>query len=198
MQSKNPLEVKLPANPLRSPLASGLGRVNTILAAVVVILVVLAAVVFIGGARVLPWTTPAEAASADHDDAKSVAEEGVIAFLDVDYRDMDPRIQAVKEISTGTFGKEYGAIAEQIRQAAIPAQTVSKGKVKQVGIRAISEKKAVVLVAVDSIVTSSQTAELKKSEACPYEGAKCSKYRFKVSLTKTKDGWRMSDLAGVN
>jgi len=175
-----------------------LGRVNTVLAAVVVILVVLAAAVFIGGARVLPWTTPAEAAAADYDEVKAVAEDGVIAFLDVDYRDMDPRIQAVKEISTGTFGKEYTAIAEQIRQAAIPAQAISKGKVKQVGIRAIGSKKAVVLVAVDSVVTSSQTAELKKSDTCPYDGARCSKYRFKVSLAKTKDGWRMSDLAGVN
>lgn len=175
-----------------------LGRLNTALAALVAVLAVLTAAVLIGGARVLPWDTSAEKQAADYTDAKEAAEKGVMAFLDVDYRDMDPRIQAVKEVSTGTFGKQYGSTAEEIRQAAISSQAVSKGDVKQVGLRSIGPKKAVALVAADVTVTNAQTTQLKKTDTCPKDGTRCDKYRFAVTLTKTAKGWRMSDLAGVS
>lgn len=175
-----------------------LGRLNTALAALVAVLAVLTAAVLIGGARVLPWDTPAEKQAADYTGAKEAAEKGVMAFLDVDYRDMDPRIQAVKEVSTGTFGKQYGSTAEEIRQAAISSQAVSKGDVKQVGLRSLGAKKAVALVAADVTVTNAQTTQLKKTDTCPKDGTRCDKYRFAVTLTKTARGWRMSDLAGVS
>lgn len=184
------LSIALPDSPL--------GRLNTVLAGVVVVLALLTAVVLIGGGHVLPWDTPAEKQAADYAAAEETAEKGVMAFVDVDYRDMDPRIQAVKEISTSAFGKQYGATAEEIRQAAISSQSVSKGDVKRVGLRSISAKKAVALVAADVTVTNAQTTQLKKTDTCPKDGARCDKYRFAVTLAKTSKGWRMSDLGVVS
>lgn len=175
-----------------------LGRFNTGLAVLVAVLAVLVAAVLIGGARVLPWNTPAETQAADYTSVKEAAEKGVMAFLDVDYRDMDPRIQAVKDLSTGTFGKQYGSTAEEIRQAAITSQAISKGDVKDVGLRSVGPKKAVALVAANVTVTNAQTTQMKKTDTCPKDGSRCDKYRFAVTLTKTSSGWRMSDLAGVS
>ena len=187
MSADNPLEVKVSL--------ARLGRLNTVLAAVVVILVVLAAAVFIGGARVLPWTTPAEAASADYDEVKSVAEDGVIAFLDVDYRDMDSRVKKVLALSTGTFKNQYQTASADLKTQVQAARTVATSGIVRVGVGDIDADTAVVYVAADTEV-SNTAIEKEKAAGKKVDGRRY--YRFQLTMSRVGDHWLLSDLQGIS
>lgn len=170
---------------------------SRILAGATVLVAVLAVTVLIGGNKVLPWTTAAEGETQTYDDVRQSAEEAVLAFLDVDYRKMDDRTKAVQDASTGTFKEQYTATAAELKAAAAKAKSVSTGTVAYVGIKNVEGDSATTLVGADVVVENASTASLKKTEQCPHAGARCDQYRFVVHLSKTEDGWKMSNLAGV-
>lgn len=173
-------------------------RLHTVLAAVLVVLVAATLVVVIGGNRVLPWTTRAETRAATYTDVQTAAERAVLTFLDVDYRHMDERKKAVAAVSTGTFKQQYAATAASLAAAATKAKAVSKGTVRHVGVNAVKGSSATALVAADVVVTNTSTTSRKATKDCPHQGARCDKYRFVVTLTRTSAGWKMADLAGVS
>lgn len=154
--------------------------------------------VLIGGSRVLPWDTAARVQSEGARDAKALADRAITAFLDVDHRDMQPRIKAVTDLSTGEFAAHWETASVDLTAAAELAKAISSGKVRYVGLNSLTnDKVATVLVAADTVVRNTSTRQEEATDACPHKGARCDRYRFLVEVTHTEDGWRMSDLAGV-
>lgn len=173
-------------------------KVNGALSGLLVLALIVLAVVLVGGSRVLPWTTDAEKRVDTYADVQAAATRSVLAFLDVDYRHMEQKQRAVEALSTGSFKKQYAGTAVTLKAAAEQARAVSKGDVRWVGLRSIKGATATAMVAANVVVSNASTAKQKATTACPHAGAACDKYRFVVTLTRTGDGWKMSDLAGVS
>lgn len=173
-------------------------RLNGVLAALLVVVLILLAVVLIGGNAVLPWKTAAAKKADTYSDVQAAATRAVLAFLDVDYQHMDDKSKAVESLATGTFKKQYAATATELKTAAQQANAVSKGDVRYVGVNTLSGATAKALVAADVVVKNTATTSQKATTACPHAGARCDKYRFVVTMTRTGGAWKMSDLAGVS
>ncbi|UDY22301.1 hypothetical protein [Nocardioides sp. Kera G14] len=174
------------------------GRIETVLAGLIALVLVGVVVVLVLGARALPWDTKAEAHVASVTAAEKAAKAGVLAFLDVDYKDMDSRIAKMKALSTGTFLEQYDATSVDLKAAAQQAQSVSKGTVDHVAVNRITATTAVLLVTARNTVSNIDTTSVQATTECPTAGARCDSYRLVVTLTRTGSGWRISDLAGVS
>lgn len=168
------------------------------LAAVLVLVLILLAIVLLGGNQALPWTTSAEQKVDTYSDVQAAATTSVLAFLDVDYQHMDDKAKRMESLATGTFEKQYAASAAQLEAAARQAKAVSTGDVRYVGVNALSGSTATALVAASVVVKNASTTGQKATKDCPHAGARCDQYRFVVTLTRTRGGWKMSDLAGVS
>ncbi|WP_300678911.1 hypothetical protein [Nocardioides sp.] len=181
---------------------SGAGRtrpwLEIVLAGAVVIVLAAIVAVVIGGARVLPWQTKAESVVARQAQVRDAASAGVLAFLDVDYHDMDTRMKKVESLSTGTFKKQYAATSVDLKAAAQQAQAVSQGTIGHVAINRLTADTGVLLVTASNVVTNTDTKSTKATTACPKAGSRCDQYRFVVTVTKVGDRWLLSDLAGVS
>lgn len=175
-----------------------LGRVDAVLAALLLLVVAALVAVLLAGARVLPWTTRAERSADTLADVRAAAERAVLAFLDVDYRDMDSRIDRLESLTTGTFKKQYAATSVDLKAAAQQAKAVSSGAVRHLGVSSVDGHTATVLVAADNVVRNTSTKDQKETETCPHAGARCDQYRFVVTLTRTSAGWRLSNLEGAS
>jgi len=132
--------------------------------------------VAIGGARALPWTTAAERDGARFQGASVAAER-------------------VRALTTNPFRAQYSLNATDLRVAAVQARSVSRGTVRAVGVNQVAEDAASVLVAADTVVTSSRTKGRKATRDCPRDGASCGRHRFLVSLQRVDGRWLMADLA---
>ncbi len=107
-----------------------------------------------------------------------------LAFLTVDYRNMDPLIDKVLAGATGQFKEQYERAQVTLKTTAQQAQSVATGKVREVGIGDIDADTAVVFVAADGSVTNKST----KGKAEPRT------YRFKLTMVRKGDKWLTSDL----
>jgi hypothetical protein len=167
----------------------------------VVLLAVLATLLAAACVVVLIWPTavPGESEAEKADDravaVQSAASRVMKAFLDVDYRDMDPRVKKVLGLSTGAFKNQYQTAAADLKSQVQAAKTVATGAVLRVGIGDIDEHKAVVFVAADSTV-SNTSIEKEKAEGKTADGRRY--YRFQLTLTKVGDRWLLSDLQGIS
>ena len=147
--------------------------------------------------RVLPWKTDALRASQANQAVEEAAEQGVHAFLNVDYRDIDDRSARVLELSTGLFRQQYSIRATDLRIATMHARSVTKGTIRAVGVHRVAGGTATAVVAADTVVSSTATKKLKPTKSCPKAGVLCDHYRFLVTLTQVDERWLMSDLAEV-
>jgi hypothetical protein len=167
----------------------------------VVLLAVLATLLAAACVVVLIWPTavPGESEAEKADDravaVQSAASQVMKAFLDVDYRDMDPRVKRVLGLSTGAFKNQYQTAAADLKSQVQAAKTVATGAVLRVGIGDIGDDKAVVYVAADSNV-SNTSIEKEKAEGKTADGRRY--YRFQLTLTKVGDRWLLSDLQGIS
>lgn len=143
----------------------------------------------------VPGSSAAERA-ADRDRAVTTAARAATsAFLDVNYKDMDPRITKVLEMSTGTFKKQYKAAKVSLKAAAQEAKAVASGKVRQIGIGDVDDDSAMVFVAADSTVTNTEMAAAKKAGKDVDDQRY---YRFQLSLSKKDGHWLLNDLKFVS
>lgn len=167
----------------------------------VVLLGLLAALLAIACVAVLIWPTAVPGKSrAERADDRAVAVQAAAthvmkAFLDVDYRDMDPRVKKVLDLSTGTFKNQYQTASADLTTQVKAAQTVATGAVLRVGIGDIDEDKATVYVAADTQV-SNTSIEKEKAAGKDVDGRRY--YRFQLTLTKVGDRWLLSDLQGIS
>ena len=100
-----------------------------VVTAVLAVLLVVASAVVLKWPSALPGETSAEKAT-DRDLAVRVAATTVTkAFLDVDYREMDSRLDRVLDLSTGTFKNQYETARASIKSETARAKTVATGAV---------------------------------------------------------------------
>lgn len=171
--------MRTPARPARSALIS-------------LVAVLAAAFVVPLGLRVLD-SGPSHAAPTS-DGPQAVAEKVTLAFLDVDYRDMEPRLAKVLDLATGTFHEEYQANAVNLTAAAQEGLAVSSGRVLHVGLSAATATTATVLVAADSTVANKLIAaeRVKGNEVDDQRY-----YRFQIDLTLVSGRWLVNQLQFV-
>jgi hypothetical protein len=170
---------------------------DLVLAELLAVTVLWAAAVAVWGAAALPWTTAAERDGAAYRDAAAAAERGVLAFLDIDYRDIDDRSNAVIKLSTGAFRDEYTFGTTDLRIATMRARSISSGTVRAVAVKDVEGPIARVLVGAEAVVRNSATRKAKATEDCPHTGARCDRFRYLVTLTDVDGAWLMSGLAEV-
>lgn len=103
------------------------------------------------------------------------------------YADLDRRIT---EISTPEFGKTYIASSQDARKGNANAKGVSTAKAQRAGIESMSTDRAVVLVALDQTVKSSEIAA-QVPGGIPYQS------RVEITLAKRNGTWLLDDLATV-
>ena len=168
---------------------------------IVVVLAALALLLAVACAVVAIWPTavPGESAAEkanDRDLAVTVAATSVTkAFLDVDYRDMDPRIAKVLNLSTGTFKNQYDTAKVDLKSQAQAAKAVATGAVRSVGIGDIDDDSAVVYVAADTKVSN---VSIQKDKAAGKTVQDRRFYRFQLNLTKVGDRWLLNDLQFIS
>lgn len=160
------------------PFASGL------LLGLALLLVVVAAVLFAGGAEGSPGTAGSASLSQRHSAVIAAARAETLAFLTVDYRDMDPLVDEVLDGATGDFAEEYAQARDQLVAKARAGRSVSTGEVRAAGVAELGETSAVVYVAADGTVTSTSTDG--KAQVRPY--------RFRLGLVREDGRWLTSEL----
>jgi Mce-associated membrane protein len=143
-----------------------------------------------------PSLGPSSWTAGDEADTRQVAvttaaRKVTLAFLDVDYRDMDPRVEKVLALATGEFKKQYQATKVNLVAAAREGESTSTGTVRYVGISDIDADAAVVFVAADSKVDNKVMREARAKGQKPDEQRF---YRFQLHFTKVGDRWLLDNL----
>ena len=162
--------------------------VNVMLVILALLLVAASAFFFIDSANASPADEKEAALSREYRAVTKAAEAETVAFLTVDYTDMDPLIEKVLAGATGPFKSQYDGAKTNLKASAQTAQAVSTGKVLSTGIADIDDNNAVVFVAADSQVKNKST----KGKAEPRY------YRLKLTMTRKGGQWLMSDLQFVS
>jgi len=162
-------------------------------------LLVLAFVVVLGLRIVHPESlnsgrAAATSAGQRDDDIVAAARKATVAFLDVDYRDLKPRMDRVIALSTGTFKKEYKDSAVNFTTAARQGHAVSHGEVVRIGIADVDDDSAVVFVAANQTV--SNLAIEKARQTNPNVDDK-RYYRFQFNMTRVGGRWLLAGLQVV-
>ncbi|MET0838940.1 MAG: hypothetical protein ABWY19_09190 [Marmoricola sp.] len=162
--------------------------VNIALILLALLLVVASVLLFTRGASATPGESRAEELSRQYDEVTEAAREETLAFLTVDYQNMDPLIEKVLAGATGNFKDQYERAKVTLKSTAQTGQSVATGDVKSIGIGDIDDDTAVVFVAADGSVTNKTT----KGKAQPRT------YRFRLTMVREKDKWLTSDLQILN
>lgn len=126
--------------------------------------------------------------------AKQLAEELTVAFLDIDYRDMDPRVKKVLDLSTGTFHDAYEAYSVTMKAAAQQGRTVSTGVIKQVGLVSATDTDAQALVMADNTVANKFLEDARKKGQVVDD---LRQMRLLLTMTKVDSAWRVKDMQFV-
>lgn len=174
--------------PVTGPADTSWRWANIVLMVLALVLVATATLLFTKGAAAAPGDSKAEALSRDYAKVTKAARTETLAFLTVDYKNMDPLIEKVLVGATGTFKEQYEGAKANLKASAQQAQAVSTGKVLSVGIADIDDSNAVAFVAADSQVQNKST----KGKAQPRY------YRLKLTMVRKGDTWLTSNLQFVN
>jgi Mce-associated membrane protein len=160
---------------------------NIVLIVVALILVATTVLFFTKGAAATPGASKAERLSREYKQVSAAAKAETLAFLTVDYKDMDPLIAKVLEGATGNFKTQYNQAKVTLKASAEQSKATSTGKVLTVGISDIDDTDAVVFVAANSQVTNAST----KGKPQPRY------YRLKLTMLRKGDTWLTSNLQFV-
>jgi Mce-associated membrane protein len=155
--------------------------------ALAVVLVAAAVFFLVDDANASPGDDKAATLSRQSKAVTAAAKAETLAFLTVDYRNMDALTAKVLGGATGPFKQQYAGARSNLKTSAARSQAVSTGKVLSVGISDIDKDKAVVFVAANSQVTNKST----KGKPVPRY------YRLKLSMVREGGTWRTSDLQFV-
>ena len=161
--------------------------VNLVLLVLAVLLAAATVVFVVRGTRTDPGSERAETLSRQYTAVSRAAKAETLAFLTLDYRDMDSLIDKVLAGATGSFKEQYSGARDNLKTSATTAEAVSTGKVRSVGIGEISGSNAVVFVAADSQVRNKST----KGAAQPRY------YRLKLTMVRKGSTWLTSNLEFV-
>ena len=192
-------EIQPAAEKPRGDVSARAGTVQMVL--LVLVCVLASAFVVVAGIRIVHPET-LSSARAETTDAQSrdekittAARKATLAFLDVDYRDMDPRVKKVLALATGSFKKQYDSTSVNLIAAARQGKAVSSGSVLYIGISDADADSAVVFVAADSTVSNTAMEEARaKGEKVDDQRY----YRFQLNLSRVGSKWLLNDLQFVS
>ncbi len=156
---------------------------NIVLIVLALVLVVTTVLLFTKGASAAPGDSRAETLSRQYTQVTKAAREETLAFLTVDYKNMDPLIAKVLAGATGTFKEQYESAKAKLKATVQQGQSVATGEVKAVGIGDIDGDTAIAFVAADGSVTNKTTKK-----------AQPRSYRLKLTMVRKGDTWLTSDL----
>jgi hypothetical protein len=177
---------------------SVLGRVSPQFAVTVLTTVLAIVFVTVLGLRIVhPESLSggrAAATASQHrdDDILAAARKMALAFLDIDYRDLQPRMDKVISLSTGNFKKEYQNSAVDFTAATRQGQAISHGQVIRVGISDADDDSAIVYVAADQTVSNLTIEEAKKKDPKFKNDKRI--WRFQFNMTRVGGHWLVSEL----
>ncbi len=162
-------------------------RLVNVVLVVLAVLLVIASVLFFVRADADSGDAQAKTVSSEYKAVTDAARDETLAFLTVDYKNMDPLIAKVLAGATGSFKTQYAGAESQLKSSASQSQAVSSGKVLSVGVGDLTAKSAVVFVAADSQVINRSTKGVKQPRY----------YRLKLTMVRSGDTWRTSNLEFV-
>ena len=147
-----------------------------------------------------PGTLPSARAGAwrEQNSAGAVttaAREATMAFLDVDYRDMAPRVQRMLALSTGPFRAQYKESAGNLTATAVKGKAISSGIVRVIGIDRIGATSAVVHVGADGSVSN---VAIQQAEQAGKAAQNQRAYRLRLTFTRVGSSWLLSELQFVS
>lgn len=176
-----------PQHPPSARPGSSWGWLNATLLVVVLGLVAATVLLWVKGPVVTPGQSQAEALSRQYVQVTKAARAETLAFLSVDYQNMDPLIAKVLAGATGSFKDQYDKAKVNIKASAQSSQAKTTSSIKAMGLGEVQPDSAVVFVAVDSQVTN----RLTKGVAQPRY------YRLQLSMKRVSGRWLTSDLQFV-
>jgi Mce-associated membrane protein len=165
------------------------GRRGLQIALGVLALLLLAGAV-VGGVYVVRERQDREQATADQDrygDVLAAARKEIEAFVNVDYRDAQKSIDAVKAGATGDFAKEYDSSTKDVVAILTRAKSVMDGEVLWAGVVDADQDSATVIVATTGTVSNTQTDNKPVAR----------QFRIKVDLVREDGEWKTSNVEFV-
>ncbi len=119
----------------------------------------LLAVVTIGLVSIPQWQKLHEARERadDRAAAMTVAKQEVKDLTTLSPATLDPTLERLKSRLTGTFARQFGAFYSTIASVVSEQKVTSRGSVQSVALSALTERRAVALVAARAVVTSKES-----------------------------------------
>jgi Mce-associated membrane protein len=138
-------------------------------------------------AAALPWQEPGGALTDSSRAVADAARTETLAFLEVDYRDMEPLTEKVLDGAAGEFEKQYSDRVEDLVAQAKQNKSISHGEVVALGIGELDEDSALVYVAANSQVQNRSTGGTPQPRY----------YRLQLDMVREGDEWLVSQLQFV-
>lgn len=135
----------------------------------------------------MPWQEPGNELTERTRAVAEAARAETLAFLAVDYRDMDPLMDRVLEGATGEFEDQYEERREDLKKQAQEAKSISTGEVVALGVGELDDDSAQVYVAANSEVQNTST----DGTAQPRY------YRLRLDLQLVDEDWLVSQVQFV-
>lgn len=139
------------------------------------------------GSAAAPGSTPAEGRAQEYSDISSAARAETLAFLEIDHTRMDKLTDQVLSGATGAFKKQYEASLKTLKEASTSQESVSKGRVDEVGLSEVDADSASVFVAAGSKVQNKGTKGEVEDRS----------WRIKLTMVKEGSRWLVSQLEFV-
>ncbi|AXT84363.1 hypothetical protein C6I20_03560 [Aeromicrobium sp. A1-2] len=139
------------------------------------------------GASAAPGSTPAEAQADEFAAIQSAARAETLAFLEIDHTRMDKLTDRVIAGATGDFKKQYKASLAALKESATAQESISEGRVDEVGLSEVDSDSATVFVAAGSEVRNKETKGEVEDRF----------WRIKLSMVKESGQWLVSQLEFV-
>jgi Mce-associated membrane protein len=161
---------------------------NVVLGVIVVVLVAWLITFAVRGSVAAPGRTPAEERAHELTELRQAARDEAVAFLTIDYRNMDRVTDRVLAGATGAFKKQYQSSAKVLKETAVSQDSVAKGYVKEIGIGTFDSDSATVFVSAGSKVKNKGTEGKVEDRT----------WRMRFDMSQVGDRWLVSQLEFVS
>lgn len=142
------------------------------------VLATASAVLWVGGRS-------AAAAAGSRADVLAAARQEAVNLTSQDYRTVDADLRRMADGATGQLRDDLDQRAGQAKQVVVRNKAVARGVAVDAGLVALHGDQATALVAVDSTVSSGNSAAASR------------RYRFQLDLTRVGGRWLVSNLTAV-
>ena len=161
--------------------------INIALAVILVALLGWLVLFAVRGDVAAPGSTAAETQAQEHSEIRRAARAEALAFLTIDHTKMDQLTEQVLDGATGDFKKQYQASLKALKDSATSQESISTGRVDEVGLSEVDADSATVFVAAGSKVKNKGTKGEVEDRS----------WRMKLTMAKEDSRWLVSQLEFV-